>query len=93
MSGEEHPVMCGLLHILRWRPKRNGTQQAVNAVWLVGVRGHSDLMYVTDGNYWPLVGGQNLTLLLLRTIRSFIQFCEASFCLGRNTPQARGVNG
>ena len=80
-SGEEHPAMCGTMHILRWRPQRNGTQRAVNAVWPVGVRGHLDLIYLTDGNYWPLLGGHNLTIWLLRAIRSFIPFCEASYRL------------
>jgi len=73
--------MCGTMHILRWRPQRNGTQRAVNAVWPVGVRGHLDLIYLTDGNYWPLLGGHNLTIWLLRAIRSFIPFCEASYRL------------
>lgn len=96
MSGEKHPVMCGTMHILRGRPKRNGTQHAVNAVCSVRVTNKeaTGIGYnITDGIDWPLVGGHNLLPCLLRAIRSLTPFCEASFCLGCNTPQARRVNG
>ena len=48
---------------------------------------------LTAGVSCALLGAQNLTALFLRTIRSLTPFCEASFCLGCNTTQARDVNG